>query len=72
MTLYSEEQIRADYEKKLKDQAISYEKLIVGLKSGENSLTNMAIQFVDRLPQPYESKKGSNQNTSRLESSQRL
>lgn len=34
ITLYNEEQVRNDYEKKLKDQAMNYEKLISGLKSG--------------------------------------
>jgi hypothetical protein len=34
ITLCNEEQARNDYEKKLKDQAMNYEKLISGLKSG--------------------------------------
>lgn len=51
MTLYSEEQLRSDYEKKLKEQAMNYEKLISGLKSGTNILTNTAIQYSDKTAQ---------------------
>ena len=65
--------MRTDYEKKLKDQAMNYEKLINGLKSGDSTLTNTAIQFVDRMPEPYrESRRESKQNISRLERSSRL
>lgn len=64
VTLYNEEQLKADYEKKLKDQAMNYEKLISGLKSGTNVLTNTTVQYGDKAPQSFEDAKRSNQFSS--------
>lgn len=72
VTLNTEEQMRNDYERKLREQAQNYEKLIGGLKTG-NTLNPTAIQFVDRVPELYQqSRRSSNQNTARLEESSRL
>ena len=63
VTLHSEEQIRVDYERKLKEQAQNYEKLISGLKNG-NTVSTTAIQFVDRPPELYQQ---SRRSSNRLE-----